>query len=199
MIDSSHGWSGARIVSSVTPRTSIEADVDGELAWPPFARAHEARMRDLAAEIDLEPVGRIVPRDIGVELTLGPFGEAGAEFGLRRGDALRAIDLGEAAGQHRFGFVIKRAQQLRLPAIPDAGADRADVGGGEDGQQFHPLERLHHCGEILDGLAVGQVARLRHFRHRQMLLDQPGDQFGIGWLKPSRGQSRRATLAPAIE
>ena len=52
-------------------------------------------------------------------------------------DALGAVDLGEAAGQHRLGLVIERAQELRLPAVPDAGADRADVGGGEDGQKLH--------------------------------------------------------------
>ena len=109
-----------------------------------------------------------------------PVLELGAELGLRHRDALRAVDLGEAAGQHRLGLVIERAQELRLPAVPHAGADRADVGGGQDGEQLHALQRLHHGGEILDGLAVGQVARLRHRRHHEMLLDQPGDGFGLG-------------------
>ena len=118
-------------------------------------------MRDLVRQIDLEPIGRVVPRDIGVDLLGRPILELVAQLGLRHRDALRAVDLGEAAGQHRLGLVIERAEELRLPAVPDAGADRADVGGGEDGQQLQPLERLHHRGEILDGLAVGQVARLR--------------------------------------
>ena len=39
---------------------------------------------------------------------------------------------------------------------------------------------LNHGGEILDGLAVGQIARLRDRRHRQMFLDQPGHQLGFG-------------------
>ena len=43
-----------------------------------------------------------------------------------------------------------------------------------------PLQRLHHGGEILDGFAVGQIARLRHRRHHQMHFDQPGDQLGVG-------------------
>ena len=39
---------------------------------------------------------------------------------------------------------------------------------------------MHHRGEILDGLAVGQIARLRHARHHQMIFDQPGDGLGVG-------------------
>ena len=158
----------------------VEADIDRELVFGLFAGLQEAGMADLARQFDLEPVGRIVPADIGVEFGFRPFGEGGAEFRLRHSDALRPVHFREAAGQHRFGFVIQRAQQLRLPAVPDPGPDAADVGGGQDGQELHLLDRLHHGGEILDGLAVGEVARLRHRRHRQMLLDQPGDQFGIG-------------------
>ena len=107
-----------------------------------------------------------------------------AQLGLRHRDALGAVDLGEAAGQHRLGLVIERAQELRLPAVPDAGPDRADVGGGQDGEQLHALQRLHHGGEVLDGLAVGQVARLRDRRHHEVLLDQPGDGLGVGRRQP---------------
>ena len=125
---------------------------------------------------------------------------------LRHRDALGAVDFREAAGQHRLGLVIQRAQQLRLPAVPDAGADAADIGGGQDGQQLHLLDRLHHGGEILDGLAVRQVARLRHRRHGQMLLDQPRDQFGVGGVEaepraqPPRhlGAGDRMILGPAL-
>ena len=46
----------------------VEADIDRELVAGLLAGAHEARVADLARQIDLEPVGRIVPRDIGVEL-----------------------------------------------------------------------------------------------------------------------------------
>ena len=42
---------------------------------------------------------------------------------------------------------------------------------------------LHHGGEILDGLAVGQIARLRHARHDEVIFDQPGHGFGVGRRK----------------
>ena len=109
------------------------------------------------------------------------------------GDALRAVDLGEAAGEHRLGLVIERAQELRLPAVPHAGADRPDVGGGEDGQQLEPLDRLHHRGEVLDGLAVGEIARLRHARHHQVILDQPGDESRF---RPAESRAAGRSAAP---
>ena len=124
-----------------------------------------------------------MPRNVGIELLLRPFGECGAKFRLRHRDTLRPVNLREATGQHRFGFVVQRAQQLRLPAVPDARTDAADIGARQDRQQFHLLDRLHHGGEILDGLAVRQVARLRHRGHRQVLLNQPGDQFGVGGVE----------------
>ena len=98
-------------------------------------------MRNLLREIDLEPVGRVVPRDIGFELRRRPIRHGVAEFGLRHGDALGAIDLGEAAGEDRLGLVIERADELRLPAVPHARSDRLDVHGGEDGEQLEPLDR----------------------------------------------------------
>ena len=60
----------------------IEADVDVELLAASFAGAQEARVPDLVPEIDLEPVGRIMPDNVGVELMVGPFGESGTELGL---------------------------------------------------------------------------------------------------------------------
>jgi len=46
----------------------VEADIDRELVAGLFAGAQEAGMPDLARQFDLEPVRRIMPRDIGVEL-----------------------------------------------------------------------------------------------------------------------------------
>ena len=170
----------------------VEADIDRELVVGLFAGADEARLADFSLQVDLEPVGRIMPPDIGVEFGFRPFGEGGAEFGLRHRDALRAVYFREAAGQHRLGLVIQRAQQLRLPAVPHAGADAPDVGGGQDGQQLHLLDGLHDGGKILDRLAVGQVARLRHRGHCEVFFDQPCHQLGIGGVEAEpRAQSPR--------
>ena len=164
----------------MTPREASKPTRGGEPFAGLLGGAHEASVRQLVRQVDLEPIGRIVARDIGVEFFRRPIFDLGAEFRLRSGDALRAVDLGEAAGEHRLGLVIERAQKLRLPAVPHARADGADVGRGQDGEKLQPLQRLHHGGEILDRFAVGQIARLRHRRHHQMHLDQPGDQLGVG-------------------
>ncbi len=137
-------------------------------------------MRQLMPQVDLEPIGRIVARDIGFALLCRPILDLLLKFRLGDGDALRAVDLGEAAGQHRLGFIIKRAQQLRLPAVPNSRPDRADVGGGKNGEKLQPLERLHHGGEIFDGLSVGKIARLCDARHHEVLLDQPSYRVGLG-------------------
>ena len=59
----------------------VEADIDRELVAGLFARPQKPRVADLARQFDLEPVGRIMPGDIGVEFGVLPFGEGGAEFG----------------------------------------------------------------------------------------------------------------------
>ena len=118
-------------------------------------RAQKTRMGDFLRQIDLEPIGRMMQRDIGVDLGRRPVAELGAELGLRHGHALRAVDLGKPAGQHRLGFVIERANELRLPAVPHPGPDRLDVGGGENGEQLEALDRLHRRAEVLDRHAVG--------------------------------------------
>ena len=73
-----------------------------------------------------------------------------AEVGGRIGAA--------AAAEHRLGGAKQLAHQLALPAVPDAGADGADVRHREDGEQAQPFDRLHRGGEIFDRPAVGQVA-----------------------------------------
>ena len=63
-------------------------------------------------------------------------------------------------------------------------------------EQLHPLQRLHDGGEILDRLAVGQIARLRHRRHDEVHLDQPGDELGLGRVESeSRAQPPRDARA----
>src|SRR5262245_41515648 len=117
MIDSSQGWSVARIVSPVTARASSKPTGIASLGSPRqlvvglLAVADESRVTDLVRQVDLEPVGRIVPADIGVELRVVPFGEGGAEFRLRHRNAAGAVHFREAAGQHRLGLVIQRTQE----------------------------------------------------------------------------------------
>jgi hypothetical protein len=205
MIDNSQGWSVARIVSSVTPRASSKPTLIASL-WPACSLARRKRAwRILRGSFDLEPVRRIMPRDVGVEFGLRPFGERGAEFPLRHFDALRAVHFREAAGEHRFGFVIQRAQQLRLPAVPHTRTDAADVGGGQNRQELHLLDRLHHAAKFSMVLR-STVARLRHRRHRQMLFDQPRYRFGVGSVEAEAagtaarhfGARDRMILGPAL-
>ena len=80
-----------------------------------------------------------------------------------------------------LGLVIKRAEQLRLPAVPHARPDRANVGGGEDEEHLQALQILHHGGEILDGLAIREIARLRDHRHHEVLFHEPRHGFRFGW------------------
>ena len=85
-----------------------------------------------------------------------------------------------AAAEHDLGLPIERAQQLALPAVPDAGPDRANVADGEHEQHLQPLLRLHDRGERLGRSRVGEIAPLRRVGHDQMLFDEPGDVFGAG-------------------
>src|SRR5437588_11048310 len=86
----------------------VEADRGRKLLAGRLGGAHETGVAEFVRQVDLEPVRRIVPLDVTVERVGWPIRKRGAEFGLRGGDALRAIDLGEAAGEHRLGFVIQR-------------------------------------------------------------------------------------------
>ena len=151
----------------------------GERAPGLVGVADERGVGELVGQIDAQPVGRIVALEVGGALALRPVGERLGEFVLGHGDALVAADLAVAAGDHGLGLVVERAQELALPAVPDAGADRLDVGDGEHQQHPQPLHRLHDGGEIEDGLAVVEVARLGGDAHGQVLLDQPGDGLGL--------------------
>ena len=113
---------------------AVVADGGGKRLFGILGRAHEIGVLDLVRQIDLEPIGCVVLGDIALQPIRRPILHRLAEFGLRHGDALGAVDFREAAGEHWLGLVIKGAQQLRLPAIPHAGTDRADIGGREDRQ-----------------------------------------------------------------
>src|SRR5438045_7189135 len=86
----------------------LETDRGRKLLAGRLGGAHETGVAELVPQVDLEPVRRIVPLEVTVERIGRPVRKRGAEFGLRAGAALRAIDLGEAAGEHGLGFVIER-------------------------------------------------------------------------------------------
>ena len=48
-------------------------------------------------------------------------------------------------------------------------------------KQLQPLRALHDVGKVADGLGIADVAAERHLAHAQMLLDQPGGGFHLGW------------------
>ena len=91
---------------------------------------------------------------LGAMLALGAF----VVFGLDLPDAVGATACQRAARQDLFGGIVELAQQRRLPAVPDIGADGADVADRQHQQQTEPLRRLHQAGEALDGLGIHQVA-----------------------------------------
>ena len=91
---------------------------------------------------------------------------------LRGRDALPAA-AGIGARKRRVGLVIERAQELALPAVPDARPDRADVGGGHDQQQAQALGRLDHLGDVAHRLGIVGVALERGSAEQQMMAHQP--------------------------
>ena len=147
------------------------------LACPrPKAARGRARRRRRRGSSRAPRASRATRRALLGELPGGALGERV----LRGGDARLARAAGVAGGDHRFGLVEQGLQESGLPPVPHVGADGGDVGLGEDLQQLQPLEALHLGREVLYRLGVRQVAGLRGDRHRQMLLDQPGDELGFG-------------------
>jgi len=133
----------------------------------------------------------------GVELLLRPLVNS-ARNSAQPPRCVGAVDF-EKPRSATVGLGIQRAQQLRLPAVPDR--DRApDVGWWSDRQQLNSVLPIAPRREILDGLAVRQIARLAiSTLFLSMLFDQPGHKFGIGRSGiHARAQPPRHS-APAIE
>ena len=147
MMASRRGWSGDRTVSSVTPRKRSVSQVVATVRPPSSEARDEAGVLDAPRLLDLEPVGRVVARRIGVEVAVRPVGKFAAQALLGEAHPVGAGDIGGAAAEHDLGLVVERAQELALPARPDAGPDRLDVGDGEDEQELQPLHRLDDRGE----------------------------------------------------
>ena len=105
--------------------------------------------------------------------------ERGARCILLGDDAFAPAMLLVAQPQHLLGRFEQCAQQLALPAVPDARTHRADIDHGQHQQQFQALGALHHGGKIGDGLVIGEVALERGGRHQQVIAHQPGDLLGL--------------------
>ncbi len=65
--------------------------------------------------------------------------------------------------------VVELAQQLPLPAVPDARPDGTDIDAGQDCELAQAFQALHFAHEILDRLGVGQIAFEGRVAHQQML------------------------------
>ena len=198
---SSRGWLGANTVSSVIGGEGVGRACRWRACRPSFsAPLQQLGVLDLARGVGAQPVIGIVAVDEALDLLWRPIGERPAQSLLGVGDALAALHLRMAARHERLGLVIERAQELALPAVPDAGSDGADVGDRQQQQQLQPLRALHDVGEVADGLGIGNVAALRDVAHHQVLLDEPGDRLRLGRASVrGAGQSLRAMRAPTIE
>ena len=121
---SSRGWFGASSVISVTPRKASVA------IWVTSGLRLRLRVADELGvlgddvEIGPQPIGGIVTVDEALELVLRPVGEPLAQRILGARHALGAGQRGMAAAEQRLGLEIERAQELALPAGPDARAQR---------------------------------------------------------------------------
>ena len=132
-------------------RERVGGEVAGELAARRARRRGRAwRARRPCAVSVLQPVVGIVPLDEALDLLLRPIGSAARKASCAAATRSRGAELGVPAGNQRLGLVVERAQQLALPAVPDAGTDRADVGDGQHQQQLQPLRALHDVGEVAD-------------------------------------------------
>ena len=83
------------------------------------------------------------------------------------------------AGEHAPRRVEQVLEQLRLPRVPDLRARAADVGDGQQVERDQAPLGADLARECRDDRGIGDVLLLRGRRHRQVLLDQPGDELGV--------------------
>ena len=75
--------------------------------------------------------------------------------------------------------MVKVGQHLRLPAVPDVGADRPQVGGGEHVEHLQQLGRADLHGEADDQLFVARVAAEGQVVHPQVLVHEELDDLRL--------------------
>ena len=156
---------------------SSSAWIAGSLAAPePLDQFGEDRV---GSGVEAQPIGRIVPRGLGRDRLRRPAGKGGGEGVLGLRGPFRAAGGLAAAGEVLERLAVERAQQHRLPVVPDGGPDAADVADGEHGQELEPRRAFDRRREVADGARVGEVALLRNVGHQQVVLHQPFDEFGL--------------------
>ena len=162
-----HGGEGIGLVAGCE-RAAVGAGKRGEL-----------QVVELALGVGAQPVVVEMARDEMLDRRRLDADGGLRESGLRldhaighAGALLAAIDEGQ-------GLVIERAQELALPSVPGGGADRADVGDGEDQEQLQALGRADDVGEVAARLRVGQIAALGDGAHVEMVEHEPFDEGGL--------------------
>ena len=113
-----------------------------------------------------------VPRIPGL---VGLAAEAGADLVPLALEEVIGRRGGAVAGKLLHGPMVKVGQHLRLPAVPDVGADRAQVGGGEHVEHLQQLGRADLHGETDDQVLVAGVAAEGQVVHPQVLVDEELD------------------------
>ena len=136
-------------------------------------------MAKMGSGIEAGPVAGIMAIEIGFELSFIPIGNGlsegllgGIHTCLAKGTDVIPLD-------QRQSFMIKRAQELPLPAIPDIGADGADIGDRQQQQQPKALGRLNDLGKVRDRLGIVKIAAKCRRAEQQMMPDQPGDGLDL--------------------
>ena len=117
------------------------------------------------------------------ETGLVPVGQYLAQCFLLGADPFAAAYIHVACHQHLFSGIITFTQKLTLPAVPDAGADCADVDNRQHKEKPQPFGAFDQFTEVMDGFMVAQVAFEGGVAHEQVPAYQPCHGLGFCWLE----------------
>ena len=136
---------------------------------------------------------------IGVEFRIGPARQRAAQRLPRRLDARLAVD--DEWPPPSTTSVSQNSVRRSWPFQPfHTPGPTARMSPTVSASSIFRRSRVCTiAGNVSAVLRVEQIAALRHDRHHQMLLDQPGHALGVGGRQPEPRTSLRATSAPASE
>ncbi len=179
------GWSAitkqARVASrSSSPIRSMRMSPSPSSAQEPGEDHMRRRRQSL-------PVGAVMALCLGAQLGPRPVGQRLAQARLGLGLSRLAVEVLEPGLQRARRHSVQRPQKLRLPVVPHAGADAADVARRQHRQQVEPPHALHRLGEVPHRPRVAEVALLRGVRHQQVVAHQPLDRLGFVGLQAQPG------------